>query len=309
MHKLFVPPVALGLFLFLTILLGAAPASATEDFAAATGRECRDCHIDPLGGGPLTELGQGYALSLGGRQAKMPLSGSSAARLVRLVFGFVHIVTAFLWFGTILYVHLVLKPAYASQGLPRGEVKVGLLSMAVMAVSGAVLTYYKVPSLQMLTTSKFGLLLLAKIIIFAAMVLSALFVVLFLGPRLKKKTAVQLSPSGELTADQLGNFDGKDGRLAYIAFQGKIYDVSSSRLWRNGSHMMRHQAGTDLTDILAQAPHGEDKIFAMTEVGRLSGRKTSSPHERHQRVFFFMAYMNLGCVFLICLILALWRWS
>lgn len=63
-----------------------------------------------------------------------------------------------------------------------------------------------------------------------------------------------------------------------------------------------------LTDILVQAPHEEDKVLAMPEVGRLSGRKTDSPHELHKRVFFVMVYMNLGCVFLICLILALWRW-
>jgi len=25
-----------------------------------------------------------------------------------------------MWFGTILYVHLLLKPAYAARGLPRG---------------------------------------------------------------------------------------------------------------------------------------------------------------------------------------------
>jgi len=32
------------------------------------------------------------------------------------------------------------------------------------------------------------------------------------------------------------------------------------------------------------------------------------PAPLHERVFFFMAYMNLVIVFLIVLILALWRW-
>ena len=29
----------------------------------------------------------------------------------------------------------------------------------------------------------------------------------------------------------------------------------------------------------------------------------------HERVFFFMAYLNLTVVFLIVLIVALWRWA
>jgi len=295
------------LVLLLT-LLAAAPAGATEEFANATGLQCRACHLDPLGGGTLTDVGRGYALSLASPKAGTMTAAAGFSRIFRLVCGYIHILTGFLWFGTILYVHLVLKPAYASQGLPSGEVRVGLLSMAVMAVTGAVLTWYKVPSLHLLLTSTFGRLLLAKMIIFSFMVVSALFVVLFLGPRLRKKTPASLPASGELSVEQLGAFDGSDGRPAYIAFQGKIFDVSGSRLWQGGSHMKRHQAGIDLTEVLSQAPHGEDKIAAMPEVGRLSDRKSASPHELHKRVFFAMAYMNLGCVFLVCLILALWHW-
>jgi hypothetical protein len=41
-----------------------------------------------------------------------------------------------MWFGTILYVHLLLKPAYASHGLPRGELIVGWGSIALIAVTG-----------------------------------------------------------------------------------------------------------------------------------------------------------------------------
>jgi len=52
-------------------------------------------------------------------------------------------------------VHLVLKPAYASKGLPSGEVKVGLVSMAVMAITGSVLTYYKVSTPQPIALIQF----------------------------------------------------------------------------------------------------------------------------------------------------------
>jgi len=71
---------------------------------------------------------------------------SGFARLFRLLVGTLHLLTAVFWFGTIFYVHLVLKPAYASKGLPRGEVRVGLASMAVMAVTGIYLTLMRFES-------------------------------------------------------------------------------------------------------------------------------------------------------------------
>lgn len=284
------------------------PVNATESYAEKTGAECEICHIDPLGGGDLTEFGKGYLMSVSPETIQSSGKQSSWSRLIRLVFLYIHITTAFLWFGTILYVHLVLKPAYASKGLPSGEVKVGIVSMVIMAVTGTVLTYYKVPSFNLLFSSNFGILLLAKIIIFTIMVSSAIFVVFVIGPKLKKKKKLQAVPSESLTIDELANFDGEEGRPAYFAYKGKIYDVSQSKLWKNGSHMKRHQAGVDLTDILSQAPHEEDKILNMPEVGKLSMQTAKPQGECHKKVFYFMAYMNLGFVFIITLILALWRW-
>lgn len=297
-----------ALAIFLLTVFFATTVYATEEYAEVTGTECEACHIDPLGGGELTDLGKGYLLSFSPETAQNITFLGSTSRIIKLIFGYIHIITAFLWFGTILYAHLVLKPAYASKGLPRGEVKIGLISMAIMAITGMVLTYYKVSSLRLLVSSTFGILLLAKIFIFTIMVSSALFVVFVIGPKLKKKKMLQPSQSGEFTLADLVSFDGEEGRPAYFAFKGKIYDVSNNKLWKNGNHMKRHQAGVDLTDILSQAPHGEDKILAMPEVGRLSMKKVTPPHETHRRIFYFMAHVNLGFVFIIFLILALWRW-
>ncbi len=301
------------IILIVVILCGfaspfASSVGATEDYAEKTGAECAVCHTDPLGGGDLTELGKGYLLSVApdaGQNNKKP---GYASRFVRLIFLYAHIITAFLWFGTILYVHLVLKPAYASKGLPSGEVKVGLVSMAVMAITGLVLTYYKVSTLSQLLSSNFGILLLVKIGIFTIMVLSALFVVFVIGPKLKRKKSLPTDPAENLTLNGLANYDGEEGRPAYFAYNGKIYDVSRSKLWRNGRHMMRHQAGVDLTEILSQAPHGEDKIMAMPEIGELSVKQSKPEADVPRKIFYFMAYMNLGLVYVTSLILALWRW-
>lgn len=284
------------------------PGYATPEFAEKTGNPCRVCHLDPLGGGPLRDFGKGYLLSLRPTTLKRGAKGGFPSRLFRLVIGYVHLATAFLWFGTILYVHLVLKPAYASEGLPRGEVRVGLISMFVIAVTGALLTYFKVPSADMLFSSRFGRLLLAKIALFVLMASSALYVVLVIGPRLRTSRAARRREPGRMTRDELEGFDGREGRPAYIAFQGKIYDVGNSVFWKEGMHMKRHRAGADLTPMLSQAPHGEEKVTNMPERGRLISRDIPPSRRASRSLFFFMAYLNLACVFLVMLILALWQW-
>lgn len=289
-------------------LFNASPSNATEAYAEKTGLKCKVCHLDPLGGGELTECGKGYQLSISRQTLQTQKKQSSLPRIIRLLSLYIHIVTAFMWFGTILYVHLVLKPAYASKGLPRGEVKVGIVSMAIIAITGTILTYFKVPSMSQMLASNFGILLLIKIIIFFLMVSSALYVVFFIGPKLKKKKTAFTPSSSNLTLKELSNFDGEGGRPAYFAYKGKIYDVSQSTLWKHGNHMTRHQAGVDLTEILSQAPHGEDKILSTPMIGTLSNLASKPEGDSHQKVFYFMAYMNLGLVFTISLILALWRW-
>lgn len=53
---------------------------------------------------------------------------------------------------------------------------------------------------------------------------------------------------------QLALRNGQDREEIWVAYEGKIYDVSKSRLWRNGKHY-EHWAGQDLTAELSKAPH------------------------------------------------------
>jgi predicted heme/steroid binding protein len=71
------------------------------------------------------------------------------------------------------------------------------------------------------------------------------------------------------TVDELAKFDGKDGRPAYIAFQGKVYDVSASDEWQDGLHYEEHPAGADFTDDMDFAPHNEDVLATFPVVGVL----------------------------------------
>lgn len=73
----------------------------------------------------------------------------------------------------------------------------------------------------------------------------------------------------ELDKEELAQFNGRSGQPAYVAVDDKIYDVTSSRLWKNGIHMKRHAAGLDLTTELAAAPHGPEVLERFELKGHL----------------------------------------
>ncbi len=70
------------------------------------------------------------------------------------------------------------------------------------------------------------------------------------------------------TRAELALRNGQDKPQIWIAFRGLIYEVTSSRLWRNGKHY-EHWAGQDLTDELAEAPHNENVFDKFDPIGRL----------------------------------------
>jgi predicted heme/steroid binding protein/uncharacterized membrane protein len=80
--------------------------------------------------------------------------------------------------------------------------------------------------------------------------------------------------------EELKTYSGKDGKAAYISYKGKIYDVSESRAWKNGIHMGLHHAGNDLTESLPQAPHGEEVLARVEQVGFLD--RDTAPFERKE---------------------------
>lgn len=69
---------------------------------------------------------------------------------------------------------------------------------------------------------------------------------------------------------QLAKRNGQDKEEIWVAFQGKIYDVTNSRLWRNGMHY-EHWAGQDLTEELADAPHTAQVFERFEVIGLLEG--------------------------------------
>ncbi|MDA3937066.1 MAG: cytochrome B5 [Actinomycetota bacterium] len=57
------------------------------------------------------------------------------------------------------------------------------------------------------------------------------------------------------TRDELATFDGKNGKPAYVAYEGVVYDLTESAMWGDGDHEAMHFAGADLTSEHDDAPH------------------------------------------------------
>ncbi len=71
----------------------------------------------------------------------------------------------------------------------------------------------------------------------------------------------------ELTLEDLSYYDGTDGKRAYVAVDGFIYDMTDSDYWRNGGHN-GYQSGQDLTDAINRvSPHGPAFLDRVPKIG------------------------------------------
>jgi predicted heme/steroid binding protein len=73
----------------------------------------------------------------------------------------------------------------------------------------------------------------------------------------------------KFTIQELSQFNGKNGKSAYVGYKGKVYDVTESFQWGDGEHL-GHMAGQDLTELMDIAPHSEEVMERMKIVGELS---------------------------------------
>jgi predicted heme/steroid binding protein len=71
-----------------------------------------------------------------------------------------------------------------------------------------------------------------------------------------------------ITKAELSLRNGQDKPQVWVAYKGKVYDVTASRLWKNGKHY-EHWAGQDLTDELVDAPHTDEVFKKFVVIGYL----------------------------------------
>lgn len=73
----------------------------------------------------------------------------------------------------------------------------------------------------------------------------------------------------EFSKEELAHYNGENGKPIYISHDGKVYDVSGSKVWKTGTHMKRHRAGQDLTTDIQAAPHPADILERFAQIGVL----------------------------------------
>jgi predicted heme/steroid binding protein len=280
----------------LLCLFAAGGAGATEEYADTSAQECETCHLDPDGGGPLTYVGEAYAA----HDHQWPPAGAQAPppvwrRPLRILLGLAHFLAAIAWFGTIFYVHIVLRPHYAKGGLPRTEMRIAWACMGLLALTGVPLTLLRFGSAGAVVDSPSGRLLLVKIGLYLFLVLAAAFVTRVLSPRLK-----------QLRSDWQQK-DGREGRKAWVKVGDQLHDLTGSPRWQEGNHFGRHQAGEDLTAALKGAPHGPEKLEVFPAFSLVGGTLRRESFE--VRVLYVMAYLNLAVAVGVVVVIAWWRWG
>lgn len=85
-------------------------------------------------------------------------------------------------------------------------------------------------------------------------------------------------PEGDrvFTIEELSDYDGLEGRMAYVAVDGIVYDVTNASNWNNGMHNGVRLAGTDATQAIMSSPHGKSVLSGLPVVGKLvSDSRTS----------------------------------
>lgn len=87
-------------------------------------------------------------------------------------------------------------------------------------------------------------------------------------PQTQMTPSIQ-NPQQSFTREQLAQFDGRNGRPAYVAVKGIVYDVTNNAAWSAASHFGL-SAGKDLTQEFASCHAAEQWILnTLKPVGRL----------------------------------------
>lgn len=284
------------------------PARATQEYTKRTGKGCIFCHKESTGGQLRTV---GFAYIRNGYHYPIPpriLEKAEALqtpvhKTIRFLVGYLHLLAAVIFFGAIFYIHIFVRPARLTGGIPRHERLLGLSCMATLALTGTYLTWVRIDRWEQFFNNTFGLMLFIKIVLFLTMVAVGVTAVTIVNRRMKQEAAAATAApadTGEITREKVRAADGSEGRPAYIVYEGKVYDVSASPRWKEGRHFGKHAAGTDLTEALKGAPHGPEVLEQVILLGEVSAE--AEPGRRPgaaQRIFVKMAYGNLVLVFLI----------
>lgn len=311
--------------IFLLVITLVQPTFGLPEYSEQTGKQCGVCHVNPDGGGDLTAQGLYFQANKtlpheeGEVETATPQSESRFKPIlplshnVRLLVGFLHVLIAVLWFGAIFYVHLIIGPGKLSAGIPKAERRLGVGSILGVFITGSILTLNRIDSFSGLSSTSFGRVLLLKIFLFFCMAAFAVVAITVVHRAMARAVKGGVSTEKDvLSPTALSAFNGQNGKPVYVAVNGKVYDLTNSRRWKDGIHLRRHHAGKDLSDALEDAPHGKEVLEKFPVVGTLAEIKDEKANNKSPGVFLVfkaLTYVNLFLALLILLCISFWRWG
>lgn len=303
--------------MFVTSILLMPPALyAKYEYAQQTGKPCSFCHYDN-NGGPLKDMGYAYIRNAYKYPVPESIIEEAAgqgvfSKILTLITGYLHIVAAFILIGAIFYVHIMIKPANLTTGIPEKERRLGLTCLAVITITGIYLTLIRIDGFADFFRSTFGIFLFIKIIFFIVMLSFAVTAVTVVHKKMKEEFEISAGEDGGalLDIDKISKYNGAAGRPAYIIYRGEVYDVTGSNKWEKGRHYGNHRAGTDLSIEMEWAPHGDQVLDRVKHVGKaVESDEPAEEESSAKKLFIAMAFSNLVLIFLILLCVALWKWG
>ena len=128
------------IFVFIPLLfltLGSL-ADATDQYAARTGKGCIFCHQESTGGqlkvAGFAYIKNAYRYPIPDRILEKAQSFQSPVhRILRFIIGYLHLLAATVFFGTIFYIHLFVGPRKLKGGIPKAERLLGLSCMGAVS--------------------------------------------------------------------------------------------------------------------------------------------------------------------------------
>jgi predicted heme/steroid binding protein/uncharacterized membrane protein len=85
----------------------------------------------------------------------------------------------------------------------------------------------------------------------------------------------------KFTKAELENAKGPDGNSTLVAVNGKVYDTSNSKMWKNGEHVKSHHAGQDLSLEIQAAPHGLEVLKHLKQIGVIEEQQADKKNNSH----------------------------
>ncbi len=121
-------------------------------------------------------------------------------------------------------------------------------------------------------------------IVFLGLIVVSVYLFLILSRRilsLRGKLSRDYLRSGfssyeNFSASDLKRHDGLGGRRGLIAYNGKVYNVTTLPHWIGGHHFKKHRAGVDLTEAIKEAPHTDAMLKGAPTVGDYLPQATES---------------------------------